>query len=74
MKKTLQCFLWITGLLLFHNQGIAQSNTVSGTVVNASDNSPLPGVTVALKGKTRGTVTDADGKFAIEAEPSDVLV
>jgi TonB-linked SusC/RagA family outer membrane protein len=74
MKKTLQCFLWIMGLLLVHDQGIAQSNPVNGTVVSATDNMPLPGVTVTLKGKSKGTVTDSDGKFSINAEPSDVLV
>src|SRR5688572_28903864 len=74
MKKILQCCLWIVGLLLIHSSVIAQTTTVSGTVVSVADNSPIPGVTVALKGKTQGTVTDSDGKFTITAEPSDVLV
>lgn len=74
MKKNLQCTLWILGLLLIHAGGIAQSNVITGSVVAASDDTPLPGVTVAVKGETRGTVTDADGKFTITAEPSDVLV
>jgi TonB-linked SusC/RagA family outer membrane protein len=74
MKKNLQCYLWLVALLLIHSQVIAQGSTVTGTVVNTSDNTPLPGVTVAVKGESRGTVTDSDGKFAISAEPSDVLV
>lgn len=75
MKKFLRCPLWIVGfLLLFHFEGIAQSNAITGTVVAASDNAPLPGVTVALKGQSKGTVTDADGKFTITAQPSDVLM
>lgn len=74
MKKVLRSFLWIIGFLLFHFQGMAQSNAITGTVVAASDNTPLPGVTVALKGQAKGTVTDADGKFTIAAQPSDVLV
>jgi TonB-linked SusC/RagA family outer membrane protein len=74
MKKILQCYLWIVGLLLFHSPVIAQSTAITGTVVSATDNVPLPGVTVALKGKTQGTVTDSDGKFSINAESSDVLV
>ena len=74
MKKFLRGPLWLIGFLLFHLQGVAQSNVITGTVVAASDNSPLPGVTVALKGETKGTVTDAVGKFSITAEASDVLV
>lgn len=62
------------GFLLIHSPGNAQTATVTGTVISATDKSPLPGVTVALKGKTQGTVTDSDGKFSINAEPSDVLV
>ena len=74
MKKFLQCTLWIIGLLLIHAEGIAQNNVITGSVVAASDDTPLPGVTVAVKGETRGTVTDADGKFTIMAGPADVLL
>jgi hypothetical protein len=74
MKKFLRTPLWILGFLLFHFQGIAQSNVITGTVVAASDNAPLPGVTVALKGQSSGTVTDADGQFSISASPSDILL
>lgn len=60
-------------LFLAHSHVAAQS-TVSGTVLNASDQTPMPGVTVAVKGKTQGTVTDRDGRFTITADPDDVLV
>jgi TonB-linked SusC/RagA family outer membrane protein len=73
MKKILQCYLCAVVLLLTHPPGIAQTRSVSGTVT-ASDNVALPGVTVALKGKSIGTVTDGSGRFTINAEPSDVLV
>lgn len=74
MKKNLRCTFWIIGLLLLHFQGIAQDNVITGTVVAAADNAPLPGVTVAVKGVSRGTLTDAEGKFSIQATSSDVLV
>ncbi|HTE30499.1 MAG TPA: carboxypeptidase-like regulatory domain-containing protein, partial [Chryseolinea sp.] len=74
MKKFLQCYLWVMGLLLIHSPVVAQTSTVTGTVVSVHDNAPIPGVTVALKGKSKGTVTDSDGKFSIDAESSDVLV
>tara|TARA_R110000796_G_scaffold67449_6_gene154899 strand:+ start:39470 stop:42421 length:2952 start_codon:yes stop_codon:yes gene_type:complete len=47
--------------------------TVQGTVVNESDGIPLLGVNVIVKGTTRGTVTDFDGKYSIQASPTDVL-
>ena len=47
-----------------------QERTVSGKVLAAEDNSPLPGVNVAVKGTTRGTTTDANGEFRI-AVPDD---
>src|SRR3954463_1986891 len=73
MKQILQCYLCAVVLLLIHPPGMAQTNSISGTVVGA-DNMALPGVTVALKGKSSGTVTDSDGKFTINAEASDVLL
>lgn len=74
MKKTLHCCLWILGFFLIQSSLFAQTNTITGTVVSAVDKTPLPGVTIVIKGKTQGTVTDKDGKFAINAEPEDVLV
>ena len=47
--------------------------SVSGQVLDASDNSPMPGVSVIVRGTTTGTVTDMDGNFALKAAESDVL-
>ncbi len=74
MKPVLRCFLWIAGIVLIHSSAIAQGSTVTGTVVSVADNTPIPGATVTLKGKTQGTVTDAEGRYSINAEPTDVLV
>ena len=41
---------------------------VNGTVKSKADNQPLPGVTVLLKGTTKGTVTDLNGNFEIQAD------
>jgi TonB-linked SusC/RagA family outer membrane protein len=43
----------------------AQTSQVTGTVLSASDNSPLPGVSVVIKGTTTGATTDPDGKFSL---------
>lgn len=39
-------------------------------VVHDSENKPLIGVTVAIKGTGHGTTTDADGKFSITSSVS----
>lgn len=59
-------------LVLTHVAAFAQ-RVVSGSVKEASG-SPVPGVNVVKKGTTNGVVTDADGKFTIEASDDDVLV
>ncbi|UOY08931.1 carboxypeptidase-like regulatory domain-containing protein [Muricauda sp. SCSIO 64092] len=46
---------------------------VSGTVLD-SNNVPLPGANVVVKGTTNGTTTDFDGNFVIHAEKEDELV
>ncbi len=52
----------------------AQERTITGTVTAASDGLPLPGVNVIVKGTTRGTQTDFDGKYSIRASSTDILV
>lgn len=46
---------------------------VSGTILSA-DGTPLPGASVKIKGNKSGTVTDANGRFMINAAEGDVLV
>lgn len=43
----------------------AQDRAITGTVKDAVDKSPLPGVNVLVKGTTSGTVTDLDGNFSV---------
>jgi len=45
---------------------------ITGTVSDTQGT--LPGVTVLIKGKTTGTLTDENGYFSIAATPTDVLV
>ena len=60
-------------ILLFSLSAYAQV-TIRGTVTSAEDQQPLPGVSVTVKGTTRGTVTDIDGNYAIDVQPDDILV
>ena len=48
----------------------AQTKQLTGTVVSAGDGTPIPGVSVAVKGTTLGTITSMDGAFEIQV-PND---
>jgi TonB family protein len=39
---------------------------VSGVVTSASDNQPIAGVNVIIGGTSRGTITDASGRYSLE--------
>tara|TARA_Y100001970_G_scaffold253079_1_gene327464 strand:+ start:5372 stop:8425 length:3054 start_codon:yes stop_codon:yes gene_type:complete len=52
--------------------GILSAQQISGNV--SSDDGPLPGATVLVKGTNTGTSTDFDGNFTITAGSDDVLV
>ena len=51
-----------------------QEKTITGTVVSAGDNFPLPGATVIIKGTSNGASTDFDGNYSIQANTGDILV
>ena len=51
----------------------AQNVTMTGTVVD-TDNLPLIGVNVVIKGTSTGTTTDLDGKFTLTGENGQTLV
>lgn len=44
---------------------VIEEKTLSGRVVSAEDNEPLPTVTVRVKGTTTGTQTDINGRFSL---------
>src|SRR6266542_3642887 len=47
---------------------------VTGTVTSATDGSPLPGARVLVRGTGVGTLTGANGRYAIDApSPNDTL-
>ncbi len=53
-------------LLLCVMHLFAQDKTVTGKVTDEKDNSPLPGVSVVVKGTNIGTSTGADGTFRLQ--------
>ena len=53
-------------------QAVQQSRTVKGQVVDEMGE-PMIGVTVRVKGTGKGTITDMDGRFSIQAESNATL-
>ena len=47
--------------------------TITGTITSADTGEPLIGANVLIKGTSTGTVTDIDGRYAIEANEGDIL-
>ena len=59
-------------LLFFTTIGWAQEIIVKGTV--SSDEMPLPGAAVVVKGTTHGAQTDFEGNYTLTAKEGDILV
>lgn len=51
----------------------SQTATVTGTVTDAATGQPLQGVTIKRSNANKGTFTDKNGTFRIQASPGDVL-
>ncbi|MCP2044170.1 von Willebrand factor type A domain-containing protein [Pontibacter sp. HSC-36F09] len=67
MKKNL--FL-LFALMLFGLTATAQNRTITGTVTDLSGGNPLPGVSITIKGTSKGAATDKHGKYSL-AIPGD---
>lgn len=72
MKKTLRQFFNAFILSLFVFAAQAQNVKITGKVTD-DGGSPLYGVNVAIKGSTKGTISDDKGMYSIEAAKGTVL-
>jgi outer membrane receptor protein involved in Fe transport len=62
--------LFTAAMLFFTAVTFAQTGTIEGTLTDKDANGePLPFANVILKGTTKGTTTDFDGKYIIENVP-----
>ena len=67
--------LLLIGFLLASSFSMFAQQTVQGVVKEKKSGDALPGVSVVVKGSTKGTETDFDGKFTIEkVKAGEVLV
>ncbi len=57
--------LFFVFLLFVGIQGALAQMVVKGTVTDAKDGTPIPGVSIVVKGTLTGTVTDIDGKYSL---------
>lgn len=71
MEKRL--FMFLAGLFLSIGMVVAQTQ-VTGTVVSGEDGEPIVGASVKVSGTKTGTITDVDGKFALNVPEGTKLV
>jgi TonB-linked SusC/RagA family outer membrane protein len=75
MRKKLLSKVLLSGIMLLLSiQIFAQDRTVSGKVTSSEDGLGIPGASVAVKGTSKGTSTDADGNYKITVSNSAILV
>ncbi|MGB2085973.1 MAG: SusC/RagA family TonB-linked outer membrane protein [Flavobacteriaceae bacterium] len=60
-------------VMLFGAYSFAQENTITGIVLDAENQQPLPGATISIDGTSEGTTTDFDGKYSLNVSQGDVL-
>lgn len=60
-------------MLVWGSIAFAQEKTVSGKVTSSEDGSPLPGVSVLIKGSTKGVTTDGNGVYKISTSGNATL-
>ncbi len=70
MRNLKRCLL--AGSFLFAGSTAYAESGISGTVVDAKGN-PLAGVVVRVEGSKKGTITDGNGRYSIDATPTERL-
>jgi len=73
MKQLLLKTMLSLAILISWQFADAQGRAVSGKVSDAGGN-PLPGVSVTVKGTAQGAISDAAGKFSVQAANNATLV
>jgi TonB-dependent starch-binding outer membrane protein SusC len=70
--KLINCCMILLLAIPWHSKA-QTGQTVSGTVLDAK-NSPLPGVSIVIKGTAKGTTTDINGAFTLSVESSESIL
>lgn len=78
--KKILCYFVLITCHLFGTINLAsahfmwQEAVVIGQVTSSIDGTPLPGVNIVVKGTSRGTTTDIDGKYRMDVSENETLV
>ena len=67
--KLIQPFLTAAVVMLLAFTANAQEIKISGVITDEKDGMPMIGVSVAVTGTTKGTITDLDGNYQISVAP-----
>ena len=70
MYKNLLLFIALFTSINF----ISQSANISGTIIDDATGLGIPFATIQVKGTDKGTTSDIDGKFSIEAESNQTII
>ncbi|WP_460956839.1 SusC/RagA family TonB-linked outer membrane protein [Spirosoma litoris] len=60
----------VVTLLLVFSSAHAQTRTIKGKVLDAGNNTPLPGANIVVAGSIQGTTSDANGNFSLSVPNS----
>jgi TonB-linked SusC/RagA family outer membrane protein len=67
-RFTLFFFMLVMGI------SISYAQQVTGVITSADDEMGVPGANILIKGTLTGAITDIDGKFLLNASPTDTLL
>jgi TonB-dependent starch-binding outer membrane protein SusC len=64
----------IFSLFLMCHLAYSQTSLIKGVITSGDQEEPVPGALVVVKGTQRGTVSENDGSFSLEASVNETLV
>ena len=67
MKRSL--FLFMLALLCGITEQAYSQRSVTGVVTGKADGAPIAGVNIVVRGSGTGSITDSEGKFALQVPP-----
>ncbi len=71
--KNIKRFLFLVGALVLTTGTMAQS-TITGTVIDAEMNAPLPAANIIEKGTKNGVSSDFDGNFTVTTQANSGVI
>ncbi len=74
-KMSSKSLIWLIFALIstVSMTSFGQSRSLKGTVTSVEEKSGVPGVTIRVKGSSKGTLTDAQGAYSISVSGNEVL-